>query len=92
MITVTHNATYTALFTDLLGIDDIESPAISITTQDNNIIVSGASGKSVAIFDMLGRRVSLVTKADEKQSFSVPTAGVYLVCVEGTPAQKAVVR
>ena len=92
VITVTHNATYTALFTDLLGIDDIESPAISITTQDNNIIVSGASGKSVAIFDMLGRRVSLVSKADEKQSFSVSAAGVYLVCVEGTPAQKAVVR
>jgi hypothetical protein len=41
---------------------------------------------------MLGRRVSLVSKADEKQSFSVPAAGVYLVCVEGTPAQKAVVR
>ena len=92
VITVTHNATYTALFTDLLGIDDIDSPAISITTQDNIIIVSGASGKSVAIFDMLGRRVSLVSKADEKQSFSVPAAGVYLVCVEGTPAQKAVVR
>jgi len=83
-VTVTADITYTAYFeanggSD--GIDDVDGNNIHIYTEGGNIIVDGAEGEKVQVFDMVGRPVgtqSLLT-------------GIYMVKVGTLPARRVVV-
>ena len=63
------------------GIDGIEEDAINIYTLGDRIIVEGAEGESVRIYDITGRSV---------RNEALPT-GVYIVKVGDRPARKVVV-
>lgn len=63
------------------GIDGVEEDGISIYTLGDRIIVEGAEGENVSIFDITGRSIC---------NNSLP-AGVYLVKIGDRPARKVVV-
>lgn len=63
------------------GIDDVVGSNIQIYTEGGNIMVNGAEGKKVQVFDMVGRPVG---------THSLPT-GIYMVKVGTLPVRKVVV-
>ena len=91
-VTVTRDATYTAVFREMLSIPSTDSQEITVITQGLDIKVTGAESKAVSLYDIMGRRIVAVTKATDSETLRVPTTGVYLLQVEGTPARKVVVR
>ncbi len=78
---------YWSLFADQivedcnLGIGDPDANAVNIYTLGGRIIVDGAEGETVRIFDITGRSI---------RNNSLP-AGVYLVKIGDRPARKVVV-
>jgi hypothetical protein len=63
------------------GIDEHGAPDINIYATDGRIIVEGAEGETVSIFDINGRRV---------RNSNLPS-GIYIVIVGNRPAKKVVV-
>lgn len=65
------------------------SEAIQVATQGLSVMVRGAAGRSVRLFDLKGRCLYSVIASDP-QWFTVQTSGVYLLSVEGFPVRKVV--
>ena len=83
-LTVTGEMVLTAYFAadgGTEGIDDIAAGDIRIYASDGNIMVDGADGQPVRVFDMTGRQTG---------TRSLP-AGVYMVQIGAYPARKVVV-
>lgn len=81
-ITVTGNATYTAYFQPIndVGIENPTVPTIVIYSVDENIVVDGAEGTSVEIYDMTGRLIACEPRSDSNHSvFTVNANGIYIV-------------
>ena len=66
---------------DEVGIADVYTDNVNVYVRDGRIVVDGAEGMEVSVYDMLGRPVPL----------TVPTAGVYMVRVGNLPARRVVV-
>lgn len=81
-VTVTADATYTALFEQNTGIDDVENMLEYIYVQDGHIIVKGVENDRVQIYDLTGRK----RRNDER----LP-AGVYMVRIDNMVTKKVVV-
>jgi hypothetical protein len=85
-LTVTSDTVITAYFVSeggTEGIGDVDGSTIHVYTDGGNIIVNGAEGEKVQVFDMVGRPVG---------TQSLPT-GVYMVKVGTLPVRKvAVIR
>lgn len=81
----------TANFARNQGIDDVETSAISVYTQDDRIIVKGVENLSVNVYDVTGRNVKSVAKAAETVEFTVPSAGVYMVKASNGATKRVVV-
>ena len=64
-----------------VGIDEVEGQGVRIRSTGNTIVVEGAEGKEVRVYDMMGREV---------RNEALP-AGVYMVRVGDLPARKVVV-
>ena len=88
-VTVTSDTTLTAHFaadepSDTTAIDDIYAQAgITVSVQQGCIVVLGAEGRQVRLYDAVGRRI-----ADRRQQLP---QGVYLLQVDGLPARRVVV-
>ena len=82
VVTVTEDATYTALFEQNTGIDDVENLLEYIYVQDRHIIVKGIENDRVQIYDLAGRK----HRNDEQ----LPT-GVYMVRIDNRFTKKVVV-
>lgn len=87
LVDLYHNYAIWNLFTDIIedcgvGITENNLPEVTIRVANSRIIVEGAEGGTVSVFDITGRRV---------RNESLP-AGVYLVQVGDRPAQKVVVH
>ena len=68
---------------DCNGIDDIATDNIKVYSRNGSIVIEGADGETVHIFDMMGRTI---------HNEALPT-GIYLVKVGDRPAHKvAVIR
>jgi len=77
---------------DGVGIDDAVRSAVTVAAQGLDIVVGGAKGQRIRIFDVMGRLVAARNEATEEQHFHIATAGVYLVQVGDSAAQRVVVR
>ena len=53
--------------------------------------ISGAEGETVRVYDVSGRCLHVQPRAVGVLRFRMPTAGVYLVQVGGSPAQRVVI-
>lgn len=71
------------------GIDDIVERDIKVYSCDGHIVVEGAEGEEVQVYDVMGRRVYHAIHAEE---LSTLWGGVYLVKVGNLMARKVVVR
>ncbi len=94
-ITVTEDATYIATFEKIrdstTGIEDVAAINAKIYSSRSRIVVEGAEGNNVMLFDMQGRL--LATKRDEYSilEFEVPVSGAYFVRIGNYKAKKVVV-
>ena len=73
------------------GIDESEIDNVTIYSAESRIIVSGAEGKTVNVFDINGRTVSTMSVAAETVEFRMAATGVYLVKVGNAPAKRVLV-
>jgi len=73
------------------GIDDVAVINARVYSSHSRIVVEGADGNNVMLFDMSGRL--LATKRDEysRLEFEVPISGAYFVKIGNYKAQKIVV-
>ena len=79
------------------SIDEIEENGVTVYAYDGRIVVEGAEGMEVRVYDMMGRMVAqssgtyapALTGTPSK--FRVPTSGVYMVKIGNMPAQRVVV-
>ena len=75
-----------------VGIDEVEADGVRITSQRGSILVEGAEGRDVRVYDMLGREVNGKTKSEKGEVIlAVPTAGIYMVRIGDLPARRVVV-
>lgn len=72
----------------VVGVDDLDVENINIYTLGDRIIVEGAEGETVCIYDIAGR---LIQTFKQSSNQAIPS-GVYLVRVGDRPAQKVVVK
>lgn len=87
-VQVTDDVTYTAYFESTQGIEDIDAAEIKIYATEGRIVVEGAEGMEMSVFDQIGREVM---KSTQNGDSSLLPAGVYLVKVGALPAKKVVV-
>ena len=68
-------------------IDGIESNDINVYVRDGRIVVDGADGETVRVYDMMGRE----TQSFKQSSNQALPTGVYMVQVGASPARKVMV-
>ena len=75
-----------------VDIDEVETDGVRITGQHGSIVVEGAEGREVRVYDMLGREVNGKGKSEKGEvTLSVPAAGIYMVRVGELPTRKVAV-
>ena len=82
IVTVTADASYTALFEQCVGIDAAQEELYRVYVRNGHIVVEGVEKERVQIFDITGRRHSC--------SELLPS-GVYLIRIDDRIAKKVVV-
>ena len=87
--TATEDVTLTATFEAVTGIEDAVADDVKVYSTDSKIIVRGAEGRSIYVFDVNGRMITREATAGETAEFRMQSTGVYLVKV-GTAAAKRV--
>ena len=81
------NTSLMAVFNNPNGIERVDNEDILVYVRDGRIIVEGADGETVQVFDTLGRLLQTFKQASAQ---ALPT-GVYMVRVGARPARKVVV-
>ena len=73
------------------GVDGVEAMNAKVYSSNGQIVVDGAAGNIVWLYDVNGR--VLATKQDEYMPlrFDAPASGTYLIKIGGHPARKVVV-
>jgi hypothetical protein len=95
IITLTGDTTFIANFERITdsttGIEDVAVINARVYSSHSRIVVEGADGNNVMLFDMSGRL--LATKRDEYSvlEFEVPISGAYFVKIGNYKAKKVVV-
>ncbi len=74
------------------GVEEITTTTAKIYQRNGMIVVEGAEGHDVGVFDVVGRMISVKRREENgKIVFDVRTSGVYLVKVGDAPARRVVV-
>lgn len=75
-----------------VGVDGVETDAaVKLYSKDNQIVVEGAHGADVVLYDAVGRRLAVRRDDFGAVRFEVPATGTYLVRVGQYPARRVVV-
>ena len=85
-----HDTTYIH-DTIVVGMDDVEAISAKVYINNGQVVVEGAEGSTVMLYDAVGRL--LATRRDDYSAlrFDVPASGTYLVKVGDLPARRVVV-
>ena len=73
------------------GIGDEAESSIKLYQKNGQIVVEGAAGKAIYMYDINGRLLMRRTENEERRTFDVPVSGAYLIKVGELPARKIVV-
>lgn len=73
------------------GICDVAESSIKLYQKNGQIVVEGAAGKAVYMYDINGRLLMRRTENEERRTFDFPVSGAYLIKVGELPARKIVV-
>ncbi|MBQ6955686.1 MAG: leucine-rich repeat domain-containing protein [Bacteroidales bacterium] len=82
-----------AVFASLVGIGSVEAqPDIKVYGSSGSIVIEGADGETVRVFDMMGRQIlgCIITSSHFNISTSRLTRGIYLVKIGNRKARKVV--
>ena len=73
------------------GVDGVETINAKVYSSHGQIVVEGAEGNLVTLYDVTGR--ALATKRNDNNTlrFIVPTSGTYMIKIGTHPARKVVV-
>lgn len=86
------DTTFIAYFESTNGIFDADKIAVNVLAENGSVVISGAIGRQVNIYDMMGRQIVSAKMSDDDVRYQMPTSGVFLVRIEDKPAIKIVVR
>lgn len=76
---------------DVTAIEEVVTDGgMTVSVTAGVLMLSGAEGKTVRLYDMAGRLLSTVVSATTEQILHVPAAGVYLLQVGTAPMRKVV--
>ena len=81
----------TAFFEPSQGIEDGGIDYVNISVIGGDIIVDGAEGNTVTLYDVNGRVLATKQDNDMLLSFDVPATGTYMIKVGSAPARRVVV-
>ena len=81
----------TAIFEGPVGIDDVDADNVKVYSTEGQIVVLGAEGQMVSVYDVNGRVLDRKDNAAERVEFNVANTGVYLVKVGNAAARRVVV-
>ena len=73
------------------AIDETDMNNVTIYSADSRIIILGAEGMDVNVYDINGRTINRQMNAGETVEFRMATTGVYLVKVGNAPAKRVLV-
>lgn len=90
-LVVNSDTTITAIFEPINGIDDKDDINTKVYSNNGQIVVEGANGNTVTLYDLSGR--NLATKHDYGTAicFDVPITGAYMIKIGNHAARKVVV-
>ena len=72
-------------------IDSIGAPNVKIYIEGQQILVEGAEGNNVMVYDLYGRVLAIKRDEGSLLRFDVPATGTYLVRIGDAPARRVVV-
>ena len=81
----------TAFFEPSQGIEDGGIDYVNISVIGGDIIVDGAEGNTVTLYDINGRVLATKQDNDMLLNFDVPATGTYMIKVGSAPARRVVV-
>ena len=83
----------TVYITDTIyvGIDDVETLNVKLFQRGGNIVVSGAEGAQVSLYDAIGRLLATKQDTYTDLEFDVPASGAYLIRVGDRLTRRIVV-
>ena len=79
------------VFVDPTGIDDIETISAKIYQRNGQVVVEGAEGNTVTLYDVNGRVLATKQDYDMPLKFDVPATGTYMIKIGSAPARRVVV-
>lgn len=74
------------------GISDVNSIDFYAFSQNGNVVLKGAEGHEVYLFDINGRMLHHTTSANETELFNTPASGVYLIKVDNVTKRVVVIK
>ena len=90
-LVVTQDTIITAHFEENVGIDSPLLHPTHYSQEGNRLVVNGAEGQSVRVFDIMGRLIYSQSSVPESYSITLPATGVYLIQIGNSTPQKIVV-
>ena len=87
-----NDCTITAVFSEIMGIDDVVASNIDIHSEAHHIIIKGIEGQSVSVYCADGRLLFHAANAQEEVSLPTNGAGIYFVKVNNARCRKVVLR
>ena len=88
--TVTITVHDTVYIHDSVGVDPVSALPITINVSGGAIVVDGAEGRNVQLYDAVGRLIATRQNYAGPVRFDIAASGTYLVKVDGFPARKVV--
>ena len=73
------------------GIGDVDGSNAKVYSADGGIVVDGADGKTVTLYDAAGHQLAVRCNEYDDIRFDIPASGTYLVKVGDAPARRIVV-
>lgn len=80
-----------ALFGAPEGIEDIDVAHVNVYGSEGSIVLTGAEGREVRVYDISGRQLHHSRSAHATESYGVPATGIYLIKVAGVETKRVVV-
>lgn len=78
--------------TDTVALRIVEQHPLTVMLVEGGIVINGADGCSIAIFDCTGRRIAYADNARGEVRFALPATGLYIISAEGRKPRKIAYR
>lgn len=72
------------------GIDDVAGNPVKVYSSRGQIVVEGAEGNTVTLYDAVGRQLAVRRDEYEEVRFDVQASGAYFIRVGNQPAKRIV--